>query len=84
MGYALLLNKEQPLAAATMVSHGWGEDFGQIVSAITEWCDSGGTGPVWVCATSLYQNEDIDGLKIKINWGRIWIQARSQLRSQLY
>ena len=61
MGYSLLVNQDKPLCAKVMVSHAWGEDFEQFLVALAR---SRSTGPFWICAFSIYQNEDIPRLTI--------------------
>ena len=60
-GYALKLNRSSPLRAAIMVSHAWDETYHEFFVALK---NSGFTGPFWVCALAIYQNEDIEGVKI--------------------
>lgn len=57
MGYALLLNKDQPLRAKQMTSHAWGEQYSDFVKALK---DSLCEGPFWVCAMAIYQESDKD------------------------
>jgi hypothetical protein len=66
IGYALLLNGDQPLRAKCMTSHAWGERYDHFVRAIQ---DSNVNGPFWVCAMSIYQNEDIPLLTISKQLG---------------
>ena len=54
MGYALLLNKDKPLRAKQMTSHAWGEQYSHFVQALN---DSPYTGPFWVCAMAIYQED---------------------------
>ncbi len=61
IGYALLINSEKPLRAKIMTSHAWGERYDHFVRAIK---DSNAEGPFWVCAMSIYQNEDIPSISI--------------------
>merc|ERR1740124_1532991 len=55
MGYSLLINKENPLKAKVMVSHAWDEPIKDFVEAIES---SGETGPFWICAMAINQNDD--------------------------
>lgn len=66
MGYSLLMNKEKPLRAKVMVSHAWGEDYERFLATLKE---SGSAGPFWICAMSIYQNEDITELTISKQLG---------------
>ncbi len=66
MGYALYLNKEKPIRAKVMISHAWGENYIQFLSALNQ---SGNQGPFWVCAMSIYQNEDIKDVTIEKQLG---------------
>jgi hypothetical protein len=54
-GYALFLNKEKPLRAKQMTSHAWGERYADFVRALKDsYCE----GPFWVCAMSIYQEDN--------------------------
>merc|ERR1740124_559751 len=55
MGYSLLINKENPLKVKVMVSHAWDEPIKDFVEAIVS---SGETGPFWICAMAIHQNDD--------------------------
>jgi len=55
LSYALLRNRQSPLKAKVMVSHAWDESIQQFVEAIER---SKEEGPFWVCAFSIYQNND--------------------------
>merc|ERR1740124_2134118 len=55
MGYSLLINKENPLKVKVMVSHAWDEPIKDFVEAIES---SGETGPFWICAVAIHQNDD--------------------------
>ena len=66
VGLALLLNAKKPLRAKVMVSHAWDETYYEFVKALV---DSGNTGPFWVCALSIYQNEDLPGVTISDQLG---------------
>ncbi len=61
VGYALLVNKAKPLRAKVMVSHSWEEDYEHFVSALDE---SGEEGPFWICATAIYQCNDIEDVTV--------------------
>jgi len=65
-GYALYCNKEAPLRAKVMVSHAWQENFVQFLETVEQ---SGLKGPFWVCAFSIYQNEDIENVTIQKQLG---------------
>ena len=66
LGYALYLNKEKPLRAKYMVSHAWGENYSQFLSALSESnCD----GPFWVCAMAICQNNDVAEVTIEKQLG---------------
>eukprot|EP00747_Dinoflagellata_sp_TGD_P104713 gnl/TRDRNA2_/TRDRNA2_169322_c5_seq1.p1 gnl/TRDRNA2_/TRDRNA2_169322_c5~~gnl/TRDRNA2_/TRDRNA2_169322_c5_seq1.p1 ORF type:complete len:275 (-),score=49.27 gnl/TRDRNA2_/TRDRNA2_169322_c5_seq1:20-844(-) len=67
MSYALKLNKKRPLWARYMVSHAWGELYTDFLAALRGW---GTEGPFWVCATAIYQPEDIDGMKVGDQLGK--------------
>jgi len=55
MGWALFMNQDKPLQARVMVSHAWDEPICDFVEAIER---SGEEGPFWICALSMYQNND--------------------------
>jgi hypothetical protein len=65
-GYALHCNNEAPLRAKVMVSHAWQENFVQFLETVEQ---SGLEGPFWVCAFSIYQNEDIENVTIQKQLG---------------
>lgn len=65
-GYALLKNSDRPLRAAIMVSHAWDAKYADLVAAIAA---SGEVGPFWVCATALYQPEDIPEVTLERQLG---------------
>ena len=60
-GHALKLNRSSPLRAAIMVSHAWDETYHEFFVALK---NSGFTGPFWVCALAIYQNDDIEDVTI--------------------
>lgn len=66
LGYALLLNEDEPLRAKFMVSHAWGENYNQFLSALRE---SNCAGPFWVCAMSICQNNDHEEVTIEKQLG---------------
>lgn len=66
-GYALLKNLEHPLRATVMVTHAWDAKYSDLVSALAV---SGEKGPFWVCATAMYQPEDIPELTLERQMGQ--------------
>jgi len=72
MGYALFLNSYKPLRAKQMVSHAWGERYSDFVNALKDQAD---TGPFWVCAFAIYQNEDIPNLTITKQLGNDFLRG---------
>jgi len=66
MGYSLLLNEDTPLRAKVMVSHAWGENYNQFLETLE---NSGSEGPFWVCAFSIYQNNDLEEVTISKQLG---------------
>ncbi|CAK9077427.1 unnamed protein product [Durusdinium trenchii] len=72
LGYALKLNLQRPLVAKVMVSHAWDEIYVHLVAALkcfirissqNHHCAVGTEG-YWVCATAIYQPEDVEELTI--------------------
>eukprot|EP00927_Polykrikos_kofoidii_P030243 TRINITY_DN26053_c0_g2_i1.p1 TRINITY_DN26053_c0_g2~~TRINITY_DN26053_c0_g2_i1.p1 ORF type:complete len:398 (-),score=61.24 TRINITY_DN26053_c0_g2_i1:38-1231(-) len=62
--YALLVNRENPLAARIMVSHTWGADVEQFIQSVTHWCQIHRLPldtPIWICSLALYQCGDAAG-----------------------
>merc|ERR1712113_513344 len=60
-GYALFVNLACPLRIQVMVSHAWDETYDDFLGALAS---SGDVGPFWVCATALYQPEDIPEMSL--------------------
>eukprot|EP00928_Gymnodinium_smaydae_P071291 TRINITY_DN54917_c0_g1_i1.p1 TRINITY_DN54917_c0_g1~~TRINITY_DN54917_c0_g1_i1.p1 ORF type:complete len:627 (-),score=48.20 TRINITY_DN54917_c0_g1_i1:201-2081(-) len=61
MGYALLKNILSPLRAQVMVSHAWDENYDDFMAALQR---TTAKGPLWVCATAIYQPEDLEDITI--------------------
>ncbi|CAB9514426.1 expressed unknown protein [Seminavis robusta] len=66
VGYALYLNRKRPLRANFMISHAWGEDYEHFLKALGQ---LGSQGPFWICATAIYQNDDIESMTIEKQLG---------------
>lgn len=56
MGYALLVNEEQPLEVQVLVSHTWQEGILEFYHSLQT--TVGYTTPLFVCFLSIYQNDD--------------------------
>ncbi|CAJ1330137.1 unnamed protein product [Effrenium voratum] len=76
LGYALKLNFQEPRVANIMVSHAWDELYSHFMNAIhcfvrksmsegAAWEANG----YWVCATAIYQAEDVPELTIEKQLG---------------
>lgn len=69
IGYALLLNQEEPKSVGIMISHCWAENALEFLDAV---CRSTKKGDVmFICAFSLYQCEDSLGPSINQQLGSI-------------
>eukprot|EP00747_Dinoflagellata_sp_TGD_P154355 gnl/TRDRNA2_/TRDRNA2_177494_c1_seq5.p1 gnl/TRDRNA2_/TRDRNA2_177494_c1~~gnl/TRDRNA2_/TRDRNA2_177494_c1_seq5.p1 ORF type:complete len:364 (-),score=53.54 gnl/TRDRNA2_/TRDRNA2_177494_c1_seq5:149-1240(-) len=67
LGYALTVNREEPLRALVMVSHAWDESYLHFLDALQT---GNSEGPFWVCATANYQPEDTPGMMVADQLGK--------------
>jgi len=68
LSYALTLNKQKPLRATYMVSHGWMETYEHFIQALSA-TDLETEDAFWVCSMAIYQCEDIHELTIEQQLG---------------
>lgn len=67
MGYALMKNQDAPLGVNVMVSHCWGENAKEFIESLER--SASKDDVMFICAFSIYQNEDSIGPTIEEQLG---------------